>query len=124
MVLGLYTSRFNRRHKSFGHLVEEQRGQWHYGAERAESGKAKAQRVITEALRSAGVREEQMARWRKGHPFKVKLAAKLRAETTVTVNWIADRLAMGTRGHLVHLLHLHAGIAAAPLPSNQPGLNI
>jgi hypothetical protein len=41
---------------------------------------------------------------RKPHPFKVNLAAKLRAETTVTVSWIAQRLAMGTCGHLAHLL--------------------
>ena len=27
-----------------------------------------------------------------GHPFKVNLAQKLRAETTVTVEWIAERL--------------------------------
>jgi hypothetical protein len=43
-------------------------------------------------------------RWRKGHAFKVMLAARLRAESTVTVGWIAERLAMGTRGHLAHLL--------------------
>lgn len=44
-----------------------------------------------------GVAQEQIAAWRKGHPFKVRLAAKLRAETTVTVRWIAHRLTMGTR---------------------------
>jgi hypothetical protein len=33
----------------------------------------------------------------------------LRAETTMTVEWIADRLAMGTRGYLNHLLSCIAG---------------
>ena len=33
------------------------------------------------------------------------LAARLRAETTLTVRWIAERLAMGTRGHLNQLLY-------------------
>jgi hypothetical protein len=35
----------------------------------------------------------------------VALAARLRAETTMTVGWIAERLAMGTRGYLNHLLY-------------------
>ena len=37
--------------------------------------------------------------------MKVALAARLRAETTMTVWWIAERLAMGTRGYLNHLLY-------------------
>jgi hypothetical protein len=36
---------------------------------------------------------------------KVKLAARLRAETTMTVDWIARRLGMGSRGYLNHLLY-------------------
>ena len=35
--------------------------------------------------------------------MKVALAARLRAETAMTVGGIAERLAMGTRGHLNHL---------------------
>ncbi len=31
--------------------------------------------------------------------------ARLRAETTMTVGWIAERLAMGTHGYLNHLLY-------------------
>ena len=41
----------------------------------------------------------------KGDASKVALAAQLRAETTLTVGWIAERLEMGTRGHLNHLLY-------------------
>jgi hypothetical protein len=36
---------------------------------------------------------------------KVVLAAHLREETTMTEGWIAERLAMGTRGYLNHLLY-------------------
>jgi len=36
---------------------------------------------------------------------KVALAARLRAETTMTVGWIAERLAMGPRGYLNHFLY-------------------
>ncbi|MBI5387517.1 MAG: hypothetical protein HZA90_22895 [Verrucomicrobia bacterium] len=40
-----------------------------------------------------------------GDTAKVALAARLLTETTMPVGWIAERLAMGTRGHLNHLLH-------------------
>jgi hypothetical protein len=36
---------------------------------------------------------------------KVALGARLRAETTMTVGWIAERLEMGSRGYLNHLLY-------------------
>jgi hypothetical protein len=36
---------------------------------------------------------------------KLKLAAPLRAETTVTLKWIAERLRMGSWTHLNHLLY-------------------
>ncbi len=35
-----------------------------------------------------------------GDPVKVALAARWRAETTMTVGWIAERLAMSTSGYL------------------------
>jgi hypothetical protein len=41
----------------------------------------------------------------KGDSVKMALAARLRAETTMTVGGIAERLAMGTRGYLNHLLY-------------------
>ncbi len=37
--------------------------------------------------------------------MKLVLAARLRVETTMTVGWIAERLAMGTRGYLNYLLY-------------------
>jgi len=35
----------------------------------------------------------------------VRLAMLLRQNTTMTIGWIADRLQMGTPGHLSHLLY-------------------
>ena len=35
----------------------------------------------------------------------MRLAQRLRVETTVTLKWIAERLRMGTRCHLTHLLY-------------------
>ena len=37
--------------------------------------------------------------------MKVALVARLRTETTLAVGWIAERLGMGTRGYLNHLLY-------------------
>src|SRR6266508_1474199 len=36
---------------------------------------------------------------------KVRLAQRLRVETTVTLKWIAERLRIGTRDHPTHLLY-------------------
>jgi hypothetical protein len=94
------------------------------GAELGQAEQAKAQRLIAEALPTEGVTEEQVARWRKGHPFKIRLAARLRTETTVTVSWIAQRLGMGTRGHLAHLLHPFQQRQIEPHLPQQPTLNI
>jgi len=52
-----------------------------------------------------GWTEEDLRVRRKGDVFKVRLAQRLRVETTVTLKWIAERLRMGTRGHLTHLLY-------------------
>jgi hypothetical protein len=61
-----------------------QGGKWHFCAELREAGEAKAERLIQEALRSEGLTAEYPATWRKGHPFKLKLAVKLHEQTTVT----------------------------------------
>jgi REP element-mobilizing transposase RayT len=85
--------------------IAGQRSGSHYGAELAESAEARAQRLITQALRRKGWSEQELKARRKGDEFKVRLAGQLRAQTTVTVAWIAERLHMGTRGHLTHLLY-------------------
>ena len=85
--------------------VSEKRGEWHYGAELAESDEAKAERLLAAELADAGWTEADLAGRRKGDRRKLKVAAKLRSETTMTLGWIARRLRMGTRGHLTHLLY-------------------
>jgi putative transposase len=101
--------------------IEEQKGRWHYGSELRESAQAKAERLIAQAARCQGLTDQNLALWRKGHPAKVKLAQQLRNETTVTVGWIAQRLNMGTRAHLAHLL---ARAKLAPTIEQQPTLGI
>ena len=41
----------------------------------------------------------------KGDAQKVAIAARLRAESAVTVRWLAERLQMGTPGYVHHLLY-------------------
>lgn len=85
---------------------------------------AKAERLIQEALGAASVSAEQLSGWRKGHLFKLKLARQLRAETTVTMAWIAQRLSMGSRGHLAHLLYKQAYSGVTPSSDHQLTLGI
>ena len=67
----------------------------HYGEELKESEEQKARRLLAEMLHKAGWREAELRRRRKGDVRKARMAARLRAETTMTWPWIAQRLAMG-----------------------------
>lgn len=77
----------------------------HFGPELQEAAEAKAGRIVDEELRLTLWTEAELARRRKGDPTKIAIAIRLRAETTVTLQWIAARLHMGTKTHLSHLLY-------------------
>ena len=62
-------------------------------------------RIIAKELKRGRGQENGLKTRPKGDPVKVALAARLRAETTMTVGWIAERLAMGTRGYPNHVLY-------------------
>ncbi len=86
--------------------MSERMGAEHYGEERAQTAEAVAEQIIAEELKRRRRRNEAALKTRpKGDPAKVALAARLRAETTMTVGWIAERLGMGSRGYLNHLLY-------------------
>jgi len=85
--------------------MNEGLGEHHYGAERAETEQEQAEGIVREGLRRLGWTEKDLATRRKGDREKVKLAVRLRAETTMTVKWIAERLQMGTWTHANHLLY-------------------
>ena len=82
-------------------------GSHHYGQELQESAIAKAERLLGEELRRRGWKTNDLAARRKGDPQKLAMAEYLRRETTMTLPWIAQRLHMGTRTHLSHLLYWH-----------------
>ena len=85
--------------------MSERLGAEHYGAERAETEEAKAERIIAAELKRRKWKGTELQTRPKGDAGKVALAARVRAETTMTVGWIAERLGMGSRGYLNHLLY-------------------
>jgi REP element-mobilizing transposase RayT len=85
----------------------ERAGAENYGQEIRESAEQKAQRIIREELQKLGWWDSDLPRRRKGDPKKLKMALRLRRETTMTLSWIAQRLHMGTKTHLSHLIYWH-----------------
>jgi len=85
--------------------VSAKPGQWHYGEMVQESAEARAERMVQEELSKRKWDESTLASRRKGDAVKVALAERLQRETTVTLGWIANRLSMGTRTYLAHLLY-------------------
>jgi putative transposase len=85
--------------------VSHSAGPRHAGPEVHEAVEAKAERVVREELDRLGWSEGELEKRRKGDRVKVRIAARLRRETTVTLEWIARRLRMGTPAHVAHLLY-------------------
>ena len=80
-------------------------GAEHYGAERLETVATKAERIVREELKRRRWQEADLAKRAKGDLGKVKIAARLRSETMVTVKWIAARLGMGTASYVNNRLY-------------------
>ena len=72
-------------------------GKNHAGRWRREAAEAKAQRIIERELKREGWNEAELTKRAKTDPVKTALAARIREETTVTIQWLASRLQMGTR---------------------------
>ena len=85
--------------------VSTQAGGWHYGEELRECAQAKAERIVAGEMKRRKWDVRELARRRKGDEAKLAIARRLRTETTMTLAWIAERLRMGTRTHLAHLLY-------------------
>ena len=85
--------------------MEGELGEHHAGELRRESAEVRAERMIAEELRQQGWTEVELGQRRRSDPVKLALAARLRRETTLTVGWIARRLALGTRKSAAAKLH-------------------
>jgi putative transposase len=75
--------------------MSERLGNHHGGSERLESAELKATRVVAEELKRRGWEAGELERRHKGDEEKIKVAERLRRETTMTWGWIAARLRMG-----------------------------
>ena len=62
--------------------------------------------MVVEEMKRRRWEEDELGRRAKGDEGKVAMAVRLRAETAVTVKWIAARLQMGAPGYVNHLLYL------------------
>jgi len=55
-------------------------------------------------LERLGWQEDELKRRRKGDAHKVKIARRLRSETTMSLKWIVQRLRMGSVSMVAHCL--------------------
>ena len=65
----------------------------------------RAEEIIAEALAERGWKESDLSQQPEGDGAEVALAARPRAETTLTVEAIAERLRMGSRSNLSNKLY-------------------
>jgi len=98
--------------------VDTRPGPSHFGEVVQEAEAVQAEQVVIAGLKRMGWREADLRARRKGEPRKVDLAWKLRSQTTMPLAWIAERLNMGTRGHLAWLLQ-QRGKSRPAAPANQ-----
>jgi REP element-mobilizing transposase RayT len=83
----------------------ERMGREHYGEERQESLEEKAERLVAGEMKRRRWTDQTLEQRAKGDIEKVKIAARLRRETLVTVGWIAERLKMGSVANANTLLY-------------------
>lgn len=86
--------------------MQEKVGAHHYGEERQASAVEQAERIVSEELRRRRLTPDEPGRLPKGNRSKVAIAMRLRAETTMTIKWTAERLHMGSVAYLNNRLYL------------------
>ena len=82
----------------------ERTGASHYGSDRGEAQEARAMRIVGEELKRLGWAASELEQRRKGDLGKVKVACRLRNETTMSLKWIAQVLRMGSWTYVANLL--------------------
>ncbi|MEY4385448.1 MAG: hypothetical protein RLY20_731 [Verrucomicrobiota bacterium] len=86
--------------------MKERMGPEHYGTQRQETATEHAEGIVTEELKRRRWTEATLGKRAKADAGKLAIAVRLRAETPMTVKWIAARLQMGSPGYLNHQLYL------------------
>jgi len=67
---------------------------------------AKAQRLLEAGLEQFNLKQRDLEELPKGDLKKIRIAIQLRAETSMTCKWIAQRLSMGSVGYFNNRLYL------------------
>ncbi|HEV2210321.1 MAG TPA: hypothetical protein VG167_16210 [Verrucomicrobiae bacterium] len=78
------------------------------GKEWQQTAQQKARRILAGELRRRGWRDAELDRRHKADVEKLKIARRLRTETTMTLSWIAQGLKMGAAGSLANCLRAQA----------------
>jgi hypothetical protein len=86
-------------------LREGKLGENHSGELHRETAEQRANRIIAEELARRGWPEPELATRRRSDPGKLAIAARLRSETTLPINWIAARVQIGTAKGAKSVLH-------------------
>ena len=90
-------------------LIESAHGAHHGGEQKKEADEHKARRLVLEELKARRWTEQDLTQREKNHPDKVNMAARLRHETVMTMEWIAQRLHMGCGETVANGLKKHFG---------------
>jgi hypothetical protein len=77
----------------------------HQARERADTAEIKAERIIQARLEEIGWSENDLRERGKCVPEKIRIAQQLRAETTLSLKRVAERLGMGTWTNVSSLLY-------------------
>ena len=86
---------------------------------RRETTEAKVRRILNEELAKLGWAQAELEGRAKGDARKIRIARRSRAETAVTLKWIATELQMGTWTHVANRLSNNSAQTI-----NQPDLNL
>jgi len=90
-------------------------GRHHGGIERQETAEAQAERLLRKELDRAGLTTARLEASPKNSPKKVKIALILRRDTTMTWDWIAQRLTLGSAGYAAQCVREYAKMRDWPL---------
>ena len=81
----------------------------HPAETRRETAEEKARRILQEELDKLGWMGAELSRRAKGDARKIRIARRLRTETSVTLKWIATELHLGTWTHVANRLQKATG---------------
>ncbi len=84
--------------------IGQRASEHHYAEERRESGESQARGIVAEELKRLRWTDADLRERRKGDPKKVRIARRLRGETTMTLKWVARELHMGAWTNVSNLL--------------------